>query len=635
MADKLIDARVLARRQQDVEGFTEKYQDIIDARLQKYGKEIAPIWYRAAQRIEHRIKKLILEIEAGKGVLPDYKLTALQNKARRLDSLYGEIRTLIGETQAPLNQKLGRRLAYTYTEAYYHHAWGLEQGLKLTISVPLLTYNQVLGVLNNPWLGDGKTYSNRIRANTAYLAEKMVNSIGRAVTESWGWNETARYIQHTALEGYHNSVRLARTEMGRAAAQGATQLYMENADVLDGKRWNATLDRRTAPKDAANDGKLYPLEYDTPEMPGKPGERIPNHPNCRCRWSPVLSALGVSTKERMAREGDGLDNYGKRVYTEARTYRDYAKERGLPDLDEQLAKDDPRKYLRRGETIKDYNLGNSIGLLSLTQRDITSITAFENYLGTADTTNRQALAEKLLVDAELGHIQVAVSNINANGYCKIPINADGTQNVTDFVLKRDDVRPYEYQVKTVLHEFYHAKGHGLFQDRNAVGMDKWTRFEETAAETVAQYLLKTAGVKKEIGFSYSQYLVENLPRLKKLEEFADCKTVTDFGRSFMRYRFSENHNTAEWGSLASRVEAVTFDLEEYAKQYENYVMNHQDEILELLYDSVQDQNKLTDKAGYIATIKRSFEAGWKNKKDTFGPAFSDSLIIAMNRLGVK
>lgn len=355
MADSLIDARVLARRQKDVDSFVEKYQDIVDARLKRFGKEIAPIWHRAAQRIERRLKQVLLEIAAGAEILPDFKLTALQNKAKRLNTLYAEIRSIIGETAGPLNQKIGRKVAYTYIESYYQHGYGLEQGAKVRIQIPLLTDHDVIGVLNNPWLPDDKTYSDRIRASTVYLAEKMTQSIGRAVTEGWNWNETALHIKKTANEGYYNAVRLARTEMARASSLGASHMYLENADILDGKRWNATLDRRTAPKDASNDGKTYPLDYDTPENPGVPGQRIPNHPNCRCRWSPVLSALGISDKERIARKDDGPDSFGERYYTKAGTYREYAKERGLPDLDTRLENDDPKRYLHRGETMDDYS----------------------------------------------------------------------------------------------------------------------------------------------------------------------------------------------------------------------------------------------------------------------------------------
>ncbi|WP_238189912.1 minor capsid protein [Paenibacillus sp. L3-i20] len=177
----------------------------------------------------------------------------------------------------------------------------------------------------------------------------MREAVEEAIQKGWDTPRIARRIQDIAREGYHNSVRLARTEMNRAAGQGASHLFMQNADLLEGKRWNATLDSKTAPKDAANDGKIYDLAYDTPEMPGIPGARMPNHPHCRCKWTPKLASLGVRDGERIARgDGDTQDAFGERIYTKAKDYQAYAKERGI-DLDERLRNDNPSRYLRRNE----------------------------------------------------------------------------------------------------------------------------------------------------------------------------------------------------------------------------------------------------------------------------------------------
>jgi hypothetical protein len=72
--------------------------------------------------------------------------------------------------------------------------------------------------------------------------------------------------------------------------------------------------------------------------------------NCRCRYTPLLSATGISDRERIAK-----DEKGNRIYTKARTYREYAKENGLPDLDERLVKENPARYLRPGESVESIN----------------------------------------------------------------------------------------------------------------------------------------------------------------------------------------------------------------------------------------------------------------------------------------
>lgn len=343
-----LDKRI-AERQAKLDAYVAQYDAILEQRALKYAQEIAPFWQRAGQRIGQEMAALIAEMQDAQGVpirrqpIQEAKLRNMQQAIEHLGKLLHYVR------EAEQTEKLTNNLAFTYAESYYFHAFGLQDAAQAGIIAPAVTYGQVMGVLANPWLPDGNTYSDRIRANTAYLALKMRTAVEEAVQKGYDINRTARNIQAIAQEGYFNSVRLARTELNRAASQASSHVFMQNADILDGKRWNATLDSRTAPKDAANDGKIYDLAYDTPEMPGKPGERIPNHPNCRCKYSPVLASLGVREGERIARgEGDSETNFGERVYTKARTYREYAKERGI-DLDERLRNDDPRRYLRNDE----------------------------------------------------------------------------------------------------------------------------------------------------------------------------------------------------------------------------------------------------------------------------------------------
>lgn len=348
-----IDDAVLRRRQRDLDKRT--------ADLQKYfehlaGQKMAGMsdnWHSLDKRLRKQVKALYEEM----GALQDpRKIKALTNKVERLEAFISQIQQDIinnGVQQQPYYTGV---LKHQFEKAYYMNAWGLEQAAKVTATVPILTPAQVLGVLVNPWLPDGANYSDRIRANTALLAQEMKAAIQEAVEEGLDWNTVARNISAKTGEGYFRAVRLARTELNRAAALGASYSYMQNQDILDGKRWNATLDATTAPKDAANDTKVFDLEYDTPENPGVPGKRIPNHPNCRCIWSPILSALGVNNRERIARKGDGkLESWGENYYTKARSYREYAKERGLPDLDDRLNNDRLKSYLRPGETVADLN----------------------------------------------------------------------------------------------------------------------------------------------------------------------------------------------------------------------------------------------------------------------------------------
>ena len=344
-ADKETQKAVLERMQRDLDGYVEKYDEIMRAREAQYADLIRPAWRQIRDNLKAEIENLY-----AKYADKDGKLNATgERKLQRLQALNKNVRETL---QALRNddELLTNSLAYTYTDSVIFHSWGLEQATELSVVVPALTHSAVMGVIANPWLPDGKTYSDRIRANTAYLADKATQAVTRAWTEGWDVQRTAREVMDTAGEGYNNAVRLARTELNRAASMAASHSYMQNADILDGKKWMATLDSRTAPKDAANDGKVYDLDYDTPENPGVAGQRIPNHVQCRCKYSPVVSGVKDRVRERIARDDDG-----KNYHTQAANYREYAKERGLPDLDERLMKDDPKRYLRNGEDMSAYN----------------------------------------------------------------------------------------------------------------------------------------------------------------------------------------------------------------------------------------------------------------------------------------
>lgn len=345
--------KVLKRRQKDLDGYTDDYEMRLEVMTQKHVRDMGKTWQDMSTRLEGKIKAMY--IDAG-GIQDPKKLKTMANKINRLEALQSQLEEDLKLNNAKLQPYFTGILKNQFEDSYYYKAFGLEQAAKIAVTVPMLTPAMVLGVLANPWVGDGATYAQRINANMAHFAKNIRDSVATAVSDGLGWNETAQLIRKGSNESYHRSVNLARTELTRAAAQGASYSYMQNADILDGKRWNATKDSRTAPKDADNDGKLYDLDYDTTENPGKPGQRIPNHPRCRCLWSPVLSALGVQDKERIARDTtDTPKSWGNNYYTKAANYRDYAKERGLPDLDTRLVDDKLKKYLRPGETMLSFS----------------------------------------------------------------------------------------------------------------------------------------------------------------------------------------------------------------------------------------------------------------------------------------
>lgn len=231
-------------------------------------------------------------------------------------------------------------------------AYILEQAAKCAVTVPRLTSSGVLGVIANPWLPDGKTYSDRIRASVQLVAEQAEKTVKEVVTKKMQYSDGAKLLSKRIDESYYNGSRIIRTEMTRANALGTSYSFMENADIVDGKYRDATFDGKTSAYCAADAdySKRHPydIDYDTPMNPGLPGRRIPNHPHCRCRWVAILSALGIKDRQKAA-----LNANGERYYTKAKSYDEYAREVGLPSVKDMVNADNPKKYLRPGETVED------------------------------------------------------------------------------------------------------------------------------------------------------------------------------------------------------------------------------------------------------------------------------------------
>lgn len=74
---------------------------------------------------------------------------------------------------------------------------------------------------------------------------------------------------------------VARTAVNHVSVVARQQVFEENAEVVKGVRWVATLDMRTSAVCRARDGEVFPIDT---------GPRPPAHPNCRSSVSPVLKS---------------------------------------------------------------------------------------------------------------------------------------------------------------------------------------------------------------------------------------------------------------------------------------------------------------------------------------------------------
>jgi SPP1 gp7 family putative phage head morphogenesis protein len=297
----------------------ERYQEELEQRIMKHGKKLRGLFNRSNARILAEINDLYARFaESGE------ELVSLIYNASRLDLILGSIRTILKELGQEEEQELRQAWGEEYKRSILHHLYFIEQDFQVGVTIPQINPGMILAAVERPW--EGRHFSKRIRMRTDLLAAAMEDVITQAAVQGWGVSRTAKEITLRTSESWSSALRLARTELNRAAAQGQTTAYQANADIIGEKEFCATLDKRTSSQCRKADGKRYPLDYDTPENPGREGERIPNHPNCRSYWRPVIKSKVLERLERQRSYRIGREERG---YTPARTYEEWAKAKRL------------------------------------------------------------------------------------------------------------------------------------------------------------------------------------------------------------------------------------------------------------------------------------------------------------------
>ena len=137
-----------------------------------------------------------------------------------------------------------------------------------------------------------------------------------------------RYTDGILQQNRRSATAAVRTALNHTSNSASELTYQQNADIIKGVQWVATLDGRTTRVCASRDGKVYPL--------GK-GPRPPAHINCRSTTTPVLKSwkeLGISLKQ--APEGTRASMNGQ--VPASTTFEDFLRNQPTDFQDEFLGK---------------------------------------------------------------------------------------------------------------------------------------------------------------------------------------------------------------------------------------------------------------------------------------------------------
>ena len=118
--------------------------------------------------------------------------------------------------------------------------------------------------------------------------KNIMIAVNRGIVEGETTEQIIRRIRGTKALKYTDGVfettrrqaeTIGRTTINHVTNQARTELFKENADIVEGLKWISTLDSRTSLTCASLDGKIFPIDE---------GQRPPAHPNCRSTMTAVL-----------------------------------------------------------------------------------------------------------------------------------------------------------------------------------------------------------------------------------------------------------------------------------------------------------------------------------------------------------
>lgn len=450
----------------------------------------------------------------------------------------------------------------------------------------------------------GKTIADYISKYSTDLTFRVEQEIFQSIALGENPRKTTRRLDDIYGTMARNRVDMT-TRSWQLAIYNQSNLDTYDQAGLKKVRYLATLDVRTCPICAADHNKVMLI-----------GNAIflPRHVFCRCAYSPYIDS---------------------KLTEPADSYEGWLQDSSRTDEELEQILGNVQNYMKRGlisqkegshlEQIIENVLSKKRNLPFKVNDDIINKKILN---GINLNDNRQKIAETLLKRSNL-NIPVNMIHMkdNTSGYCTFRWSSNNTVRVINYNLDIGDSRPDHYQIKTMFHEFTHARINGGTYDWDKFSLNKWNEIEETVAETVAHYLTRQAGVKEYIVPSYPGYLVQNLPKLKKLNEFKNAVKIEDFGKTLSKYRFMKNN--AGWKSLYDKINSVKIDMVKYAKSYEKYVMDNKEEIVNIIFESTGMKDKKIKKH-----IRESIDDGW-DWYDFEEDGFIESLIIAMTKLGVK
>lgn len=251
----------IEKNQKKIQGKTIKQ---INKQLQKYYEKAA---YKVINDFENVYNKILKDVGEGKEPTPAdlYKLDkyweAQAQMKRELE--------VLGNKQIKI---LSAAFEANFFEVYYSIALPGEAAFN-TIDTAI-----VKQLINNIWVADGKTWSQRVWKNTEKLADTINEELIHIVAAGKKNSDLKKILQERFGVSYHRAETLVRTEVAHIQSEAAKKRYkdygVEYVEVLVDE------DERTCELCKELVGKKFHIDETPP---------LPVHPNERCCLVPIIN----------------------------------------------------------------------------------------------------------------------------------------------------------------------------------------------------------------------------------------------------------------------------------------------------------------------------------------------------------
>jgi len=235
----------------------------IEGKLRKY---YATAMKNSIAEFEATYNKLQATIEKGKEPTPAdlYKLD-------KYWQMQGQLRTELQKLGDKQIAALSKEFETNFFEVYYSFAL---EGAEAFNTIDTEGARQLI---NQIWVADGKSWSERIWQNTSQLADTLNEELVACVVNGKKSSDLKKMLQDRFAVSFSAADSLARTEIAHIQTQAAKQRY-EDYGIQEVEIWADYDERRCEVC-----GKLHQTKY-----PVGAAIPIPAHPRCRCCIVPVV-----------------------------------------------------------------------------------------------------------------------------------------------------------------------------------------------------------------------------------------------------------------------------------------------------------------------------------------------------------